>query len=110
MERFVKGDVVVLPFPFADLTETKRRPAMIIVRADVNVVILCQITSQIVNDPDAIQLSSSDFESGSLKKLSNIRPNRLFTADERIISYRAGRLKAPKTLEVVERIVEILRR
>ena len=73
MERLVKGDVVVLPFPFADLTESKRRPAMIIARADANAVILCQITSQIVNDPDAIQLRSSDFESGSIKKLSNLR-------------------------------------
>ena len=65
---------------------------------------------RIVNDPDAIQLSIADFESGSLKKLSNIRPNRLFTADERVISYRAGHLKAEKTLEVVERVVEIVRR
>ncbi|MGA2258979.1 MAG: type II toxin-antitoxin system PemK/MazF family toxin [Thermoguttaceae bacterium] len=110
MERLVKGDVVVLPFPFADLTETKRRPAMIVARADANAVILCQITSQIVNDPDAIQLGSADFESGSLKKLSNIWPNRLFTADERVISYRAGHLKSEKTFEVVERIAEILRR
>ena len=110
MERLVKGDVVVLPFPFADLTETKRRPAMVIARADANAVILCQITSQIVNDPDAIRLGSSDFESGSLEKSSNIRPNRLFTADERVISYRAGHLKAEKTLAVVERILEILRR
>jgi mRNA interferase MazF len=40
MERLVKGDVVVLPFPFADLTETKRRPALIIARADNSAVIL----------------------------------------------------------------------
>lgn len=110
MERLVKGDVVVLPFPFADLSETKRRPALIVARADAYAVILCQITSQIVNDPDAIQLESSDFESGSLKKVSNIRPNRLFSADERVVAYRAGHLEDEKTSEVVERIVEILRR
>jgi mRNA interferase MazF len=110
VERPVKGDVVVLPFPFADLSETKRRPAMVVARADDIAVVLCQITSQIVNDPDAVRLDSTDFESGSLKKSSNIRPNRLFTADDRVILYRAGRLKSAKANEVVERIVEIVRR
>jgi len=27
MERFVKGDVVVLPFPYSDLSASKKRPA-----------------------------------------------------------------------------------
>jgi mRNA interferase MazF len=110
MERLVKGDVVVLPFPFADLSRTKRRPAMVGARADADAIILCQITSQIVNDPDAIQLVAADFESGSLVKLSNIRPNRLFTAAERIVAYRVGRLNAAKTRAVLESIVAILRR
>jgi hypothetical protein len=30
MERFVKGEVVVVPFPFSDLTQAKRRPALVI--------------------------------------------------------------------------------
>lgn len=30
MERFIKGDVVVVPFPFSDLTAAKRRQALVI--------------------------------------------------------------------------------
>ena len=30
MERFVKGDVVVVPFPLSDLSRAKRRPALVI--------------------------------------------------------------------------------
>lgn len=44
-------------------------------------IILCQITSQFVKDNYAIALSDTDFKQGSLQKTSNIRPNRLFTAD-----------------------------
>ncbi len=30
MARFIKGDVVVVPFPFSDLTRAKRRPALVV--------------------------------------------------------------------------------
>ena len=30
MERFVKGDVVVLPFPYTDLSDTKKRPSLVV--------------------------------------------------------------------------------
>lgn len=46
MEKFVKGDVVVVPFPFSDLTEAKRRPAFVLEELDGEDRILCQITSQ----------------------------------------------------------------
>lgn len=46
MARFVKGDVVVIPFPFSDLTQSKRRPAIVIAVLDGDDLILCQITSQ----------------------------------------------------------------
>jgi len=29
MERFIKGDVVVVPFPFSDLSQAKRQPVLV---------------------------------------------------------------------------------
>jgi mRNA interferase MazF len=110
MAGFVKGDVVVIPFPFSDLSQTKRRPALVLASTDDNAVILCQVTSQALRDRDAVGLGLGDFESGSLRKRSNIRPNRIFTADKRIILYRAGHVTAGKTASVVEKLVEILNR
>ena len=46
MARFIKGDVVIVPFPFSDLTQSKRRPALVISNLKGNDIILCQITSQ----------------------------------------------------------------
>jgi len=110
MARFVKGDVVVLPFPFSDLTQAKRRPALVIAELKGDDVILCLITSQWVKDEDAIPIDETDFEQGSLKKKSHIRPNRIFTADSNIIFYSAGRLKKKRIDEVIEKIIKILRR
>jgi len=46
MERFVKGDIVVIPFPFSDLSQHKRRPAMVLADLKGEDLILCQITSK----------------------------------------------------------------
>jgi mRNA interferase MazF len=104
----VKGDVVVVPFPFSDLTDTKRRPALLLAELDGDDRILCQITSQQFWDRYAIPLNQSDFEEGSLRKISNIRPNRIFTADCKIIIYKAGHIKSDKMDEVVKKIITIL--
>lgn len=67
MAKFVKGDVVVIPFPFSDLSQSKRRPALVIAPLDGNDVILCQITSKITKDTYAISIEDTDFTSGGLE-------------------------------------------
>ena len=85
MERFIKGDVVVLPFPFSDLSGAKKIPALVIASLLGDDIILWQITSQNIKDSYAIKLDDTDFTKGSLNKPSNIRPNRIFTAENSII-------------------------
>jgi mRNA interferase MazF len=104
----VKGDVVVLPFPFSDLSAAKRRPALVVATLPGPDIILCQITSQTTRDRNAISLDASNFADGTLRVPSNVRPNRLFTADSRLVLYRVGSVKAAKLQEVVDAIVEIL--
>jgi mRNA interferase MazF len=108
MAEFVKGDVVVVPFPFSNLAQSKRRPALVLSRLDGGDLILCQITSQQTHDRYAIPLRGADFASGSLKQQSNVRPNRVFTADGALILYRVGTVRPPKLGEVINRLVAIL--
>ena len=109
MERFVRGDVVVIPFPFSDLTRSKRRLALVLAGLEGDDVILCQITSKKIRDKYSITLESKDFASGSLKQQSNVRPNRIFTADRHIILYKIGTLKSYKLDEIIDRVVQILK-
>ena len=108
MGAFMKGDVVVLPFPFSDLTQTKRRPALVLAELDFGDLILCQITSQSSRDLHAIALASSDFESGSLQVTSFVRPTRVFAADSRIVLYKVGKLKQAKCAEIVGKLIAVL--
>ena len=64
MERFVKGDVVVIPFPFSDLSGFKRRPALVLSDLPGDDILLCQITSQNTEDQFSVPVSKSDFTVG----------------------------------------------
>ena len=110
MAKFIKGDVVIVPFPFSDLSQSKRWPALIIGSLEGEDAILCQITSKTLKDAYAISIDDSDFSLGSLKQRSNVRPNRLFTADTHIILYRAGHIKNEKMMQIIDKIVEIIRK
>ena len=109
MAKFVKGDVVVVPFPFSDLTQAKRRPALVVVDLEGDDIILCQITSQLNKDNYSITVNENDFKEGNLKQISNIRPNRIFTADTSIILYKVGTLKRRMIDRVIDKIIEIVR-
>ena len=109
MARFVKGDVVVVPFPFSDLSQAKRRPALVIAVLEGDDLILSQITTQFTRDRYAISLDDKDFAAGGLKQPSNVRPNRIFTADSRIVLYQVGHLKPEKINDIINKIVEIFR-
>ncbi|TET45130.1 type II toxin-antitoxin system PemK/MazF family toxin [candidate division TA06 bacterium] len=109
MARSVKGDVVVVPFPFSDLTHAKKRPALVVAELEGDDLILCQITSQQISDRYAVPIEENDFERGTLRQKSNVRPSRIFTADRHIVLYRVGHLKSGKTNQVIETILDILR-
>jgi mRNA interferase MazF len=109
MAKFVKGDVVVIPFPFSDLSQSKRRPALVLTTLEGDDAILCQITSKNISDNYAVPVDDADFRTGHLKQSSNIRPNRLFTADTHIILYRAGSIKKAKLDQVINKVIEIIK-
>lgn len=77
MATFIKGDVVVMPFPFSDLSDSKRRPALVLSDSQGDDVILCQITSKNTRDNSTIPLENSDLMIAEMQVSSNIRSHRL---------------------------------
>ncbi|HZQ07010.1 MAG TPA: type II toxin-antitoxin system PemK/MazF family toxin [Anaerolineae bacterium] len=102
------GDIIILPFPFSDLTESKVRPAVVLARATQSDWILCQITSNSYDDAQAIVIERTDFAKGMLRLRSYARPNKLFTANEKLFVSVVGTLKAEKLKEIRDAIIKIL--
>ena len=109
MEGFVKGDVVVLPFPFSDISANKRRPALVATQGEYGDIILCQITSKPKKSVETIELTDRDFQGGKLKITSYVRLRKIFTADFGLILYRVGKIKKEKIKEVEDAICTIIK-
>lgn len=103
------GAVILVPFPFSDLSQSKLRPAVVLADAGRDDWILCQITSNPYSDVRAIQLLDTSFATGSLLVTSYARPGKLFTANRNLMVAEVGSLRAALFKQIIEAIVNILR-
>ena len=104
------GAVVLVAFPFSDLSGTKVRPALVLARAGGSDWIRCQITSQPYCDERAVPIRRADLDDGSLRIESYIRPARLFAAALQPAIAVVGRLSTRRLREVADILIEVVRR
>ena len=104
------GLVVVIRFPYSDLTASKARPAVVLAPADNAEWVMCQVTSNPYTDSEAIPLTQKSFVTGGLSSAGYARPSKLFTASESIVTARVGSLRPESHRAVVEAIVSLLTR
>lgn len=64
----------------------KLRPAIIVAIGDFDDIILIQITSKVYSSTNPVKLTAADFAIGSLPLDSYIRPDKLFNADNSVVS------------------------
>jgi len=107
---FKQRDIVLIPFPYSDLTGSKQRPALIIsndnLKGDDR--ICCLITS---NQPNGgLFISNNSFEMGDLPFKSWIKPYRLFTIHSKIIKKKLCSLNDDFYQIVLEGITKYIKR
>jgi mRNA interferase MazF len=73
--------------------------------------VLCQITSNPYNDPDAIGITSKELRKGALTAaVSFARPIKLFTANETVMDKRVAILKDETFKAILMATIESLRK
>lgn len=100
--------IVLVRFPFSDLSRTKLRPAVVLADAGRDDWILCQVTSQPYTDPLAVEVTNGDLSSGSFRMNSYARPGKLFTANTTVMTKQIGELKPEKLEEVIRAVISLL--
>jgi mRNA interferase MazF len=103
-------DIVLIPFPYSDLTGSKQRPALIVSNEKINKTndrICCLITS---NQPEeAIKIKKEHFNEGKLPFQSWIKPYRLFTINEKIIKKKICSINQTFHTRILKEINECLK-
>ncbi|MDI6859497.1 MAG: type II toxin-antitoxin system PemK/MazF family toxin [Methanocellales archaeon] len=107
------GEVILIPFPFTDLSTTKQRPALVIssnwFNESRNDVVLAAITSHIPpkSSRDEYRLSPAEQKSADLPKPSIVKLGKIVTIDQRLIRKKLGRVPNEMMLKINECLKEI---
>ena len=109
MEGFVKGDIIVIEFPYSHLKEYKRRPVLILKIPKGEDIIVLQITSSSYEKSVEIPIKKEDFSKGGLKRDSFTRLDKIASIEKSLIKYNAGSLKQEKFNEIIDRVCFFLK-
>ena len=102
----IKGKVVLVPFPFDDLSSTKVRPAVCLTEpvGPHRQVVLAFVTSRIPEDPEETDILINEdhfgFREIGLRVSSTLRLHRLMTASMALLRRELGRLPNAMELEI----------
>ena len=102
------GQIVIVPFPFSNLSQAKPRPAVVLANAGRGDWILCQVTSRPYGDLRAIRIEDHRLKDGALEMTSYIRPSKLFTGNDALILSTVGILEPGFFRQVVGAVVRIV--
>lgn len=104
------GTVVLVPFPFSDLSQAKLRPSVVLANSGRGDWILCQVTSNPYGDAHAVEMTDGSFDSGSLRVACYARLGKLFTASQDLMVSKAATLNVASFKTIIEAVIDILRR
>lgn len=110
LTAFRPGEIILVRFPFSDLSEVKLRPAVVLAEAGREEWVLCQISSKQHTGIPAILLTETSFAMGSLRLTSYARPAKLFTAHRNLMVVKLATLKLDVFSQIIDVAINVLRK
>ena len=94
---FEQGEILIVPFPFSDLSSIKQRPVLVLSKIDYNKnaddIITCGITSNLKDSNYSVLIENKDLERGEIPIVSRIKVDKLFTINKIIVKKSVGKVK-----------------
>lgn len=109
MTLYSKRDVILVPFPFSDLSYTKKRPALVLAVIPEHDEIICMMltSSRLIDQRFDVPIINLDI--AGLPKQTVARVSRLFTLDTSIINKRIGSLDITEFDSIVDKMIKLIR-
>jgi mRNA interferase MazF len=110
---YKQKEIVLVPFPYSDLSANKKRPVLIISNDNYNSnfpdIVVCVITSNLFKDNYSIALNSDDLEIGIMPEQSIIKCHKIFTIDQSLILKRFSIINDFKFEEVSNKLSQVIK-
>lgn len=101
----IKGDIILVPFPFTDLTGNKTRPALVLYKGNKDVTVAFISTQTSLAEPTDILLEPNNLN--GLKRPSVLRLSKLATLDIAIVLGKLGEL-SKEQIDIVNTSIRTL--
>lgn len=109
---FKQGDIVIVPFPFTDLTAVRQRPVLIISNDAYNNstedIIVCGITSNIKDAICSVYIDKASLSEGTIPVASRIKVDKIFTLRKSLIKKKVAAVKQNVLNEVKKELLKVL--
>lgn len=109
MERLVKGDIIIIEYPYSDLRTYKRRPFLIVKIPKGDDIIGLQMTAESQERSVEILITHKDFSKGRLKRDGFLRLDKISTVERSLIKYKVGSLKSEKFNEIINKFIDYIK-
>ena len=100
-----KGDIVLIPFPFTDLSGNKLRPALVLAENTLDITVSFITTQLQWQEPTDIVLQPQ--KKNGIKKLSIVRLSKIATIDKSLIVGIIGSMSSTQILELDQKLKSI---
>jgi mRNA interferase MazF len=105
MKNYHSGEIILLSFPFTDVTGVKRRPALVLLDTGDEDAIVARVTSQAVQTIFDVELV--EWQQAGLLIPSVVRVDKLATLGKRLVERRLGMLTSSDWMRVVARVKQL---
>ena len=109
---YKQGEIVIVPFPFSDLSNIKQRPVLVLSKTIENEknedIITCGITSNLKDSIHSILIENENLQDGSIPNRSRIKLDKLFTLNQNMIKKRIARLNKETFEKVKKEFIKLI--
>lgn len=105
MVKYSQGDIILIPYPYTDLSDTKQRPVVITSKDSINKqnYIVANITSVIRNDQFSFPIERANIDT-KLKRRSEVRINEVFTVHRSLTIKKLASFKKAALQQLTDKV------
>ena len=110
--NYEQGEILLVPFPFSDLSSIKQRPVLVLSKKQDNLecedIITCGITSNLKDERHSVLIENSNLIQGQFPAKSRIKVDKLFTLSKDIIRKKISRINKETFKKVKEEFCSLV--